>query len=196
MSERIQMFHPQMNPPPQVNYISPPFVPHILHHVQGRQLNLVPQQQGVRHPTLPPSSLTSAPPQHQELAELDPMQQGISCLHEFNPLTCFRAIFNYAFGQNKIALLFYIGTTLMAIGFGIACYIFSYKIDSVLCFVNIGSNVGALTGSALGIFVLQMFMQMGCNLDVPQMPCQTFIRTCIYATTQLSAFCTGIVLPW
>jgi len=51
-------------------------------------------------------------------------------------------VFIYIFRRNLAATFFYTGVVLSGVGFGTATYILCFKVDSVLCYVNLAKMVG------------------------------------------------------
>jgi len=51
-------------------------------------------------------------------------------------------VFIYIFRRNLAATFFYTGVVLSGVGFGTSTYILCFKVDSVLCYVNLAKMVG------------------------------------------------------
>jgi len=51
-------------------------------------------------------------------------------------------VFVHIFRRNLAAIFFYIGVLLSGVGFGVSTYILCFKVDSLLCYVNLAKMVG------------------------------------------------------
>jgi len=67
-----------------------------------------------------------------------------SCWHMILccPCTVFSFIFTHLFRNNLAACFFYLGIIGSGCGYGAVTYIVSFKIDSLICYVNLGKWVG------------------------------------------------------
>ena len=58
------------------------------------------------------------------------------------PCKIFSLVFIYIFRRNLAATFFYTGVVLSGVGFGTVTYILCFKVDSVICYVNLAKMIG------------------------------------------------------
>jgi len=58
------------------------------------------------------------------------------------PCKIISLVFVHIFRRNLAAIFFYIGVILSGVGFGVSTYILCFKVDSLLCYVNLAKMVG------------------------------------------------------